>query len=53
MSVDHTPPNFALEEAQHVWATSARVMLSIDEAVFRNVARAVNKDLTEAFTDKK
>ena len=51
MSADHTPPNFALEEAQHVWATSARVMLSIDQTVFGNVAHGVNKDLAEAFTN--
>ena len=53
MSADQTPTSCELEEAQLIWDTSAGVNLSIDEAVFRNVASAVNKDLTGAFTDKK
>ena len=43
--------SFALEEAQHVWATSARAMLFIAQTVFGNVARGINKDLAEAFTN--
>ena len=53
MSADHTPPNFALEESQHVWVTSNKFLTSIDETVFVNVARGVNKNLADAVTDGK
>ena len=43
-SAGQTPPSFALNVAQHIWATAARVALSID---------GNDTFMAKSFTDKK